>query len=156
MSNPEAMQLLRRVSPAIAFVADGSTFAVGDGPPAATVVFRTVDALHRLVACPSLLAFGEAFIEGDIDIEGDLESALEAAYAADALVPVAMRPAMSHLADEDAIRFHYDVSNEFFSLFLDRRMVYTCAYFPNPAADLDAAQAAKLDLVCRKLRLHPG
>jgi cyclopropane-fatty-acyl-phospholipid synthase len=59
-------------------------------------------------------------------------------------------------SDKDAITHHYDVSNEFYALFLDRRMVYTCAYFQNPGGSLDAAQEAKLDLVCRKLRLNPG
>src|SRR5262249_40506996 len=58
--------------------------------------------------------------------------------------------------DARAIAFHYDVSNEFYALFLDRRMVYTCAYYRRPDGDLDQAQEDKLDLVCRKLRLQPG
>ena len=58
--------------------------------------------------------------------------------------------------DAEAIEFHYDVSNEFYELFLDRRMVYTCAYYRDPDGDLDQAQEDKLDLVCRKLRLAPG
>ena len=58
--------------------------------------------------------------------------------------------------DAEAIQFHYDVSNEFYALFLDRRMVYTCAYYRRPDGDLDQAQEDKLDLVCRKLRLQPG
>jgi cyclopropane-fatty-acyl-phospholipid synthase len=53
------------------------------------------------------------------------------------------------------IAFHYDVSNDFYALFLDRRMVYTCAYYRDPASDLETAQADKLDLVCRKLHLVP-
>jgi cyclopropane-fatty-acyl-phospholipid synthase len=58
--------------------------------------------------------------------------------------------------DARAIEYHYDVSNDFYSLFLDRRMVYTCAYYRRPDGDLDQAQEDKLDLVCRKLRLAPG
>jgi cyclopropane-fatty-acyl-phospholipid synthase len=58
--------------------------------------------------------------------------------------------------DQEAISFHYDVSNDFYALFLDRRMVYTCAYYRRPDGDLDQAQEDKLDLVCRKLRLAPG
>jgi len=58
--------------------------------------------------------------------------------------------------DRDAISFHYDVSNDFYALFLDRRMVYTCAYYRRPDGGLDQAQEDKLDLVCRKLRLAPG
>jgi len=58
--------------------------------------------------------------------------------------------------DREAIHHHYDLSNDFYSLFLDSRMVYTCAYFRTPDTDLETAQADKLDLVCRKLRLQPG
>ena len=54
------------------------------------------------------------------------------------------------------IGHHYDVSNDFYRLFLDERLVYTCAYFERPDMTLDEAQAAKLDLVCRKLRLREG
>src|SRR5262249_9445649 len=59
-------------------------------------------------------------------------------------------------ADRSAIRFHYDVSNDFFALWLDRRMVYSCAYFRDPSDALDLAQEQKLDHICRKLRLKPG
>ncbi len=58
--------------------------------------------------------------------------------------------------DREGIRYHYDAGNEFFALFLDRRMVYSCAYFPTGAEDLDTAQERKLELICRKLRLQPG
>ncbi len=54
------------------------------------------------------------------------------------------------------IQFHYDVGNEFYQLFLDPEMQYSCAYFPNWDADLETAQQAKLEMVCRKLRLRPG
>jgi cyclopropane-fatty-acyl-phospholipid synthase len=58
--------------------------------------------------------------------------------------------------DAAAIRFHYDVGNDFYRLWLDRRMVYSCAYFPTDGEELDSAQEAKLDYICRKLRLAPG
>lgn len=58
--------------------------------------------------------------------------------------------------DRHAVTYHYDVSNDFFALWLDRRMVYSCAYFQRPDEDLDAAQENKLDYLCRKLRLRPG
>lgn len=58
--------------------------------------------------------------------------------------------------DKAAIQYHYDVGNDFYSLWLDERMVYSCAYFRTPDDSLDEAQRAKLDLVCRKLRLRPG
>jgi cyclopropane-fatty-acyl-phospholipid synthase len=58
--------------------------------------------------------------------------------------------------DTALIQFHYDLSNEFYSLFLDLEMVYTCAYFPNGNDTIAEAQQAKLDMICRKLRLQPG
>ena len=64
--------------------------------------------------------------------------------------------AHSKLENSDAIQFHYDVSNEFYALWLDQAMVYSCAYFEQPGVGLEQAQQAKLDHVCRKLRLQPG
>lgn len=61
--------------------------------------------------------------------------------------------------DRAAIRYHYDVGNHFYALWLDRQMLYSCAYFAkadHPDADLDSAQTAKLDIICRKLRLAPS
>jgi cyclopropane-fatty-acyl-phospholipid synthase len=68
------------------------------------------------------------------------------------------RAVRAHSKDEnrDSIHFHYDVSNDFYALWLDRAMVYSCAYFENADVDLDAAQEAKLDHICRKLSLRPG
>jgi cyclopropane-fatty-acyl-phospholipid synthase len=64
--------------------------------------------------------------------------------------------AHSKAENRDAIHFHYDVSNEFYALWLDRAMVYSCAYFETPDLDLDTAQQAKLEHICRKLALQPG
>lgn len=58
--------------------------------------------------------------------------------------------------DLAAVRFHYDVGNDFYALWLDRRMVYSCAYFATGTEDIDTAQTAKLEYLCRKLRLRPG
>jgi cyclopropane-fatty-acyl-phospholipid synthase len=58
--------------------------------------------------------------------------------------------------DRQAVTYHYDVSNDFYALWLDRRMVYSCAYFQSPTDDLNTAQERKLDYICRKLRLRPG
>jgi cyclopropane-fatty-acyl-phospholipid synthase len=65
-------------------------------------------------------------------------------------------PRHTPVRDAAAIQFHYDVGNNFYKLWLDQRMVYSCAYFHSPADSLDDAQKAKLDLICRKLRLKPG
>jgi cyclopropane-fatty-acyl-phospholipid synthase len=58
--------------------------------------------------------------------------------------------------DREGIRYHYDAGNDFYALFLDSRMVYSCAYFPTGTEDLDTAQELKLEHICRKLRLRPG
>ena len=65
-------------------------------------------------------------------------------------------PRHTPVRDAAAIHFHYDVGNSFYKLWLDKRMVYSCAYFHSPDDSLDVAQEAKLDLICRKLRLKPG
>src|SRR3954463_9311907 len=78
---------------------------------------------------------------------------------ADARLPERARklgPRHTPVRDAAAIHFHYDVGNSFYKLWLDRRMVYSCAYFRSPTDSLDDAQEAKLDLICRKLRLRPG
>ncbi len=64
--------------------------------------------------------------------------------------------AHSKTENQGAIAFHYDVSNEFYALWLDEAMVYSCAYFEHPGATLEDAQFAKLDHICRKLMLQPG
>jgi len=62
----------------------------------------------------------------------------------------------SERQDQDFIQFHYDVSNDFYALFLDPEMVYSCGYFTDWSNSLDKAQHDKLDIICRKLRLQPG
>jgi len=76
--------------------------------------------------------------------------------AANQLLPQIRGKQHSPERDRRAVTFHYDVSNDFYRLWLDRRMVYSCAYFESPDDGLDAAQEHKLDYLCRKLRLRPG
>ena len=142
-------------------------FALWDGfelgapvhPPVATIVFRNRQALFGWVWDPEL-NFGEAFMSGGVEIRGDLVALLEAIYRAWGTTK--RRPWWLwqqsndvHSAKEN-VHHHYDLGNNFYRLWLDRDMVYTCAYFPTPDAPLEAAQIAKMDLVCRKLRLQPG
>ena len=76
--------------------------------------------------------------------------------AADRLLPGITVKKHSLKRDRRAVTFHYDVSNDFYRLWLDRAMVYSCAYFQAPEDDLETAQEQKLDYICRKLRLRPG
>lgn len=160
-----------------------------------TIVLRASWTLRRMFWPPTELALTEAFVRGDVDIEGDLAAAAEIAaplaerlrsprrlarlaafllqlpsgpprkgvgLAGDAAAVAAERPndragrRHSRTRDAAAIRRHYDVGNDFYGLWLDAERVYSCGYFPTGDEDLDAAQRAKLDLICRKLRLRPG
>jgi cyclopropane-fatty-acyl-phospholipid synthase len=139
--------------------------------------------LGRILRLPLDVALGEAYIRGDFDIEGDFSAVVEIADHFDALpgwdsvpgllrdiellrrgagaappAPKASLEGETHSRERDraAIEHHYDVSNDFYKLWLDARMVYSCGYFPNGDETLDAAQSAKLELICRKLRLKAG
>jgi cyclopropane-fatty-acyl-phospholipid synthase len=124
---------------------------------------------------------GDMDIEGDffaaVGLKDDLQSIhmslsdrLRTLYQALQLKPLAagrpgsaapsrarLRTVTSHSKEENraAIKFHYDVSNDFYALWLDKNMVYSCAYFEAPNIDLDQAQEAKLEHICRKLQLQP-
>lgn len=118
----------------------------------------------RYLLKPSLDALGEAYVEGHLDVEGRITDIVEVAEAlargADDRGGRGKLPSWiarhTRKSDRSAIEYHYDVSNEFYQHFLDPRMVYSCAYFDDPQRDLASAQVAKLDHVCRKLRLSPG
>ncbi len=128
-------------------------------------------------APPNEEKLAEAFLAGDIEVEGDLVSFIERAaswpgpetlpastLAAGLVAEVGaragelLRSATRHsIARDDAsVRHHYDVGNDFYRLFLDEHMVYSCAYWAPGAERLEIAQVAKLELICRKLGLHAG
>ncbi len=147
--------------------ADGVSVAFGEGGAAFSITFRTEDALRRAVA-EGFLGFGDAYVDGDIEVGGDWDRffavAMRSGYEGGRL-PLAARAALAvqRLRTRDSrrrarrnIAHHYDVGNEFYGLWLDRTMTYSCAYFRTPQATLDEAQEAKLELICRKLRLRPG
>ena len=119
---------------------------------------RAVSAFVR----PSMLSLAEAYIEGHAELEGDMREAIRGAEAISRSAPRSLfdgapGPARhSKRGDREAIQHHYDVSNEFYALWLDPRMVYSCAYFRNESDTLEQAQLHKLDHVCTKLRLKPG
>jgi cyclopropane-fatty-acyl-phospholipid synthase len=139
---------------------DGFELPSPAGPPAATLAFKTRRALFECVLNPAL-NFGEAYMFGTVEIQGDLVRALEAVYRA--WKPTGPRrfawlfPESHDLPESrENVHRHYDLGNDFYRLWLDREMVYTCAYFATPEVALEEAQIAKMDLVCRKLRLAPG
>jgi cyclopropane-fatty-acyl-phospholipid synthase len=145
----------------------GDEFQVADGNPVGCMEIRDRRALYEMMRSPSI-GFGDCYSEGRIEIDGDTR-----AFAVE--VTRAIRQAcgrsyfgpklrsMIHAARANSmalsrhnVHHHYDLGNEFYKLWLDDRMVYTCAYFERPEATLEEAQLAKLDHVCRKLRLQAG
>ena len=125
--------------------------------PVGTIVFRNRRALFSWVWDPDL-NFGEAYMFGAVEIRGDLVAMLERdlsrarrARRARALVAVAAHRTTSTPPGRTCIATTTS-GNEFYRLWLDREMVYTCAYFPTPDATLEEAQIAKMDRVCRKLQ----
>ena len=164
---------------------DGTALRFGSREPTVTVIFRDPRAFRELVLYRDPVRLAHAFFLGSVDVEGDiydavalrdhlarlalsfreklsiLTAALLAAGGNRAAPAGAARAAASASASAQgnslaSIAFHYDISNEFYRLWLDPEMTYSCAYFENAGDTLEEAQHAKLDLVCRKLRLRPG
>jgi cyclopropane-fatty-acyl-phospholipid synthase len=153
-------------------------------PDAPTFEFHSPTALAHVLRAPGELGLGRAYVAGLLTVD-DLDASLrlvdtfqapELSLAQQAKLAVAVvratglvippRPPASELRlrgerhtigrDGRAVRHHYDAGNEFFALFLDQSMTYSCAYFAGGAGTLEEAQEAKLDLVCRKLALAEG
>jgi cyclopropane-fatty-acyl-phospholipid synthase len=161
---------------------DGTEVPSTDGGP--TFIVRSPAAAAHLLRAPGELGLGRAYVSGALDVD-DLEGALrvvdqvalppldlktKARMALAALQAVGIRrppriPSAElrqhgrrHTLTRDrrAVRHHYDVSNDFFALFLDKSMTYSCAFFSRDGSSLEAAQTAKLELTCTKLGLQPG
>ncbi len=147
--------------------------APGNGnPPVCTIVLTTPKVLRTLLFNPTQIGLGEAFLAQEIEVEGDLFSVFEIGqYIVRRPVPLRQKllrrfgilshalthgPAHSPRRDRESIAFHYDLPPEFFRPWLGPTLAYSCAYFQNDSDSLDTAQEQKLDLICRKLRLHPG
>jgi cyclopropane-fatty-acyl-phospholipid synthase len=162
---------------------DGSRLPAtnGSGP---TFFVRSPRAATRALMAPGQLGLGRAYVSGDIEVD-DMDATIElldswkpppleredkvalllGAALASGLTMPPRRPAAelrpsgrrhSKERDAKAVRHHYDVSNEFFALFLDDSMTYSCAFFSEGAETLEAAQEEKLETVCRKLALKEG
>jgi cyclopropane-fatty-acyl-phospholipid synthase len=146
---------------------NGDEFPVTDARPVACLEFCERSAVFELLRSPSV-GFGECYTEGLIDVHGDM-----LAFANEVTAAITRKQESGYYGPKlrsllyalrgnppersrHNVRHHYDLGNDFYKLWLDERMVYTCAYFDTPAATLAEAQVAKLDHVCRKLRLQPG
>jgi len=152
--------------------------------PRFTLVLNNPRALRALCLAPSELSLGESYVRGDFEIEGDIEAAFDLSRhlfreehftgkrrallgellrlavhgepAASVPFPELSGRLHSRERDRQAVTYHYDLPSEFYALWLDSRMVYSCAYFQTREEDLDTAQQHKLEYLCRKLRLRRG
>ena len=139
----------------------------GTPDPVARVEIRDRRTLYGLLVNPDV-AFGDAVSADRIRLHGDLVTFLQTVYrSTDDAIPRDSwkrrfkawlnRPGRNTRArSQSNIHHHYDLGNDFYRLWLDEEMVYSCAYYPHENATLEEAQRAKMDQVCRKLELRPG
>jgi cyclopropane-fatty-acyl-phospholipid synthase len=123
--------------------------------------------LWKLLSDPRF-QFGEGYVDRRLEVEGklfDLLIEVDRALVASGNLSFGMKgikrwlhkPHRTTLAhSRDNIYHHYDIGNDFYKLWLDEQLLYTCAYFAEPTMSLEEAQVAKMDLVCRKVWLQPG
>ncbi|EPJ93009.1 MULTISPECIES: C17 cyclopropane fatty acid synthase CfaB [Pseudomonas] len=139
---------------------DGHEFNFGP-TPSVTIVVKDPTLVAQFTH-PSLDLLGSAFVEGRLELEGSISEAIR---VCDELSQALLDdeddtppPRVHHdkATDAESISYHYDLSNDFYQLWLDRDMAYSCGYFETGEESLDEAQQAKFRLLCRKLRLKPG
>ena len=155
--------LQRKIAPAAVRLelADGSSTYAGPDPPLGALIVHDAQTVLGLLINPHLY-FGEAYTAGRLDVRGRIEPVVEAISRLSLLpswrehVTARLTAANDQARARRNVHHHYDFSNDFYQSWLDDQLVYTCAYFEHPDDSLEDAQRAKLDLVCRKLRLRPG
>lgn len=139
---------------------NGQQFDFGSDPTV-TVTIPNLAALRYFVV-PNFNRLGEAFVEGRIRVQGSPQNVFKVAESlarsATARLPAAFEWLVRHSREQDraAIEYHYDLANDFYALFLDSNMVYSCAYYLSDHDSLEAAQSNKLDHILNKLGLKPG
>src|SRR5690348_15159077 len=135
--------------------------------PSVTITFHSRAPMKKLLR-GDFGGLGDAYVAGDLTVDGAIEDILHIGVTlaerlgksstVNRLARAARFIPLRHSRRKDAadIGYHYDVSNDFYRLWLDRHMVYSCGYFRTGTEDIDTAQEQKLDHICRKLRLQPG
>jgi cyclopropane-fatty-acyl-phospholipid synthase len=146
---------------------DGTTEHYGDNESQFTIRFND-DNILNLLDGDLLMSFGEAYMDGRVDVEGDLADLMSLALQSGlisiiqptkGLAGAALRTAgklRSLKCEKENIAHHYDLGNDFFRLWLDESLTYSCAYFRNASDTLEQAQKAKIEHSLNKLRLQAG
>jgi cyclopropane-fatty-acyl-phospholipid synthase len=146
---------------------NGETRHFGGGEPQFTVRFND-DNILGLISGDMLMSFGEAYMDGRVEVDGDLADLMSLAlrsglmsatqttqgFAAKALQSADKLRSLGRVREN--IEHHYDLGNDFFSLWLDESLTYSCAYFQNTSNTLDEGQQQKIDHSLRKLRIQPN
>jgi cyclopropane-fatty-acyl-phospholipid synthase len=144
---------------------DGSVRKFGKGNDF-TLRFKNREVLRKVLLDTSL-GFGEGYMNGEIEVEGDLREVVRIGFMSDPLQEKTRKSLFnsfklqllqrnSKKVDRQSISYHYDLGNDFYQLWLDRKMLYSCAYFKNETDSLEQAQVEKINLCCRKLQLQPN
>jgi len=140
----------------------GESFTVGDGPPRFKIVLKKPIPYSDIIKSPTL-ALGEAYMRGDLEIEGELYSALDEFFRCSGVFTEdteALKDLLYTGTDKETqmreVCSHYDLGNDFYRLWLGETMNYSCAYFENSGDSLDTAQRNKNRYILRKLNLKPG
>ncbi|WP_137598021.1 SAM-dependent methyltransferase [Paucilactobacillus kaifaensis] len=142
---------------------DGTSDVYGDGQPKTTITFREAIPIKEITRNASI-ALGEAYMDGKIDIDGNIQELIESAYEnADSFFHnskfIKFLPKQSHSekSSKSDVQDHYDIGNDFYKLWLDDTLTYSCAYFTNGNHDdLKQAQLDKVDHILKKLNPKPG
>lgn len=146
---------------------DGSSRTYGEGEPRFTIRFNQPLSAARIAKDP-ILEIGEAYMEGAIDVDGDLREAIRWAFANQEILLASTVGKLSNKIfgrinkganisqQKKDVQYHYDLGNDFYALWLDDTMTYSCAYFHTPTDSLTDAQIQKVEHILKKLQLKPG
>ncbi len=147
---------------------DGTCEHYGDGESSAKLIINDASVAARVFTEPELV-FGESYMDGRVDVEGDLQeivrlaivnqNVLEDRPARESLAMKALKALPGRLSpgrQKKDVQYHYDIGNDFYALWLDETLSYSCAYFRTPEDTLHQAQLNKVDHILRKLQLSPG
>lgn len=142
---------------------DGSTETYGEGDPRFRIIFNKPLPKKEMLDDPSL-ALGEAYMDGNIDYEGDIREILDLAYrnkevfaGKEQIINILTRLKPTSLKKQKSdVQYHYDLGNDFYQLWLDETMSYSCAYFKQPDNSLYQAQVNKIMHILKKLNLSQG
>ncbi|EOO25536.1 cyclopropane-fatty-acyl-phospholipid synthase [Bacillus cereus VD133] len=141
---------------------DGKTMQYGNGKPVFEIIFHNALPKSKLAKDPSI-AFGEAYMDGDIEIKGNLEQAIQSIYnnhgsflGNTKLQYITDKLKRSKRQNKQDVSHHYDIGNDFYKLWLDETMTYSCAYFKKVNDSLATAQNNKVNHILQKLNLQEG